>query len=812
MQPIYRASQYRNTAVHQPGRAPQTNIPTPDFSQQAKASAAMVDHADQLQNTIIEEIEYSSSLAEEQRIFDLTNNTLAEYQRRDNLPDGDPESWYDENGIFRQNEFNAWESEQLHQLSTTPTAGFIRPESKRKVHANALDTRNRLHEQLTANLDKSIPKRARQRLATSYENHINMGQYAQAIKVVSEAPAWVMNDEDKLALIHSANQGYIISEATLAASSGNPAAFLNTYTKHLPNADRNTLIKLRDLARRVTSAAPNASVSRNSNGSVSYKEEYPNLPMGVPDYVYDFYTQNGGQPAFKADSNLRMQALSQLQRFAAESIRGNDPIAIEKVKQVAALMGLDDTAASSVITPVVNRYTKANEYNPSKTSQKLVSWRNFVDGDYSTLIRMQDSRIDSAQANLIKAITAATIAPDDKEAAKHVDQMRIALEKEEAALAALAADFKQQESEAETLALAAYDNWRASNPNATQAECITQYYDYLDDYAPGVNAASLQQKELDLAETAAQEFEEAYSVQLDSESYDKNVQSTDFKRQYELNQEAAQTYTLECSTAMSSTLENTNNEAIIYLPADSSETREYIPVSVGKTSIPAKVVKTDKVATAMLSNMLQLQLGVLGSPGYNTILFAKGKANLTHTPQADTFSEGIIALEARRDKEGNLIDYALPKEDGGGTNEIAGINNKYHPKKYTELKALLDAGKHQEAEQKAKDYIIHYTQPAGNYLVTQGINSPAAEYMLRDIYYNMGAGGMKNVLRRAFGNKPIAEFLRTHNEQDLLQQIYQARADYYAAIIRSKPQKAKFRKGWMNRNNKVFNTALQFVK
>lgn len=800
----YHPNQYRVNARHATPRAAHTSMPMPDFTQAAKASAAMVDHADQLQNTLIEEIEYSSSLAEEQRIFDLTNNTLAEYQRRDNLPDGHPESWYDKDGVFQQNVFDAWESEKLYQLTTTPTAGFIRPETKRKVTENALSIRNNLHKQLTKQQADSIPKHARRRLATSYENHIDMGQYANAIKVVSDAPAWVMNDEDKMALIHSANQGYIISEATLAASSGDPAAFLNTYTKHLPNADRNTLIKLRDLARRVTSAAPNASVSRNSNGSVSYKEEYPNLPMGVPDYVYDFYTKNGGQPAFKADTNLRMQALSQLQRFAAESIRSNDPIAIEKVKQVATLMGLDDTAASSVITPVVNRYTKANEYNPAKTSQKLVSWRSYASNAQNAVIAIKDKNVAHIAGQLALLPETAT----KEQRANLEKQLRDA----NADLANFAANIKEREEEAETLALAAYDNWRASNPNATQAECITQYYDYLDDYAPGVNAASMQQKELDLAATSAQEFENAYSVQLDAESYDKNVQSTDFKRQFELKQEAAQTYTLECSSAMSGTLENTNNEAIIYLPADSTETRKSIPVSVGKTSIPAKVVKTDKVATAMLSNMLQLQLGVLGSPGYNTILFAKGKANLTHTPQADTFSEGIIALEARRDKDGNLVDYSLSKADGGGTNEIAGINNKYHPEKYAELKALLDAGKHQEAEQKAKDYIIHYTQPAGDYLVTQGVNSPAAEYMLRDIYFNMGAGGMKNVLRRAFGNKPIAEFLRTHNEQDMLQQIYQARADYYAAIIRSKPQKAQFRKGWLNRNNKVFNTALELVK
>jgi hypothetical protein len=47
----------------------------------------------------------------------------------------------------------------------------------------------------------------------------------------------------------------------------------------------------------------------------------------------------------------------------------------------------------------------------------------------------------------------------------------------------------------------------------------------------------------------------------------------------------------------------------------------------------------------------------------------------------------IINWEARRDSKGRLTVYILPEGDGGGKYEVAGINERYHPKKAAELRA-----------------------------------------------------------------------------------------------------------------------------
>lgn len=781
MQPIYRQNQYRNTAVHQPGRVPTVNIPATSFTKQmVESAAAMVDHADELENTIIDDIEFSTSLAENERTNAIVQNALNEYQRRDQLPDGVGDSWYDKHGVFKQAEFDNWQSRQLAQL-TPSTGGYIRPETKQKAAQNTINTRDKLKQQLTAQLATSIPKRARARFNTTLQNCIDRGDFQAATILTTNAPESVINPEDKAALLHDLTQKDIILSARTLAASGNPEAFLNYYTSTaLPNADRPTRLQLQSLLNTVQPPAPKAGISRKKDGTLTYESEYPNLPYAVPDYVYDFYTQSGGQPAFKASPELRMQGMKLLQRFAAESIRTDDPVAIERVKQSATLMGLDEGAANSIIQPLLKAYAEASEYDPSKTSAKLLTWRNYANEVQRNQLLKYGDLDDISQ-----------------------------IEDANAKIAELANTIRAQEKEAEEQALAAYSVWKQSNPKATKAECITKYYDLIDNYTSTPHKDLIPyQLEISAAESADDTLETlrtSYGAQDTPDLYAQNIEATDARRQ----QQAAAPYTMECSSAWSTTLPDSNKEPIIYLPEDSTETRTTIPVRNGKTSIPARVVKTDKVETAMLSNHLQMQLGILGASGYNTILFADGQASLTHTPMADTFGKEIINLEARRDAEGNITTYKLPEADGGGTHEIAGINNKYHPKAYARIKKLIDAGKHQEAQQAISDYIISYTQPAGDFLVAQGVNSAAAEFMLRDIYFNMGPGGTDKVLKRAFPSGKIEGYT---SEQDLIQRIYRARADYYSAIIRSKPEKAIFRNGWLNRNNKVLATAASLIK
>ncbi|WP_170149518.1 N-acetylmuramoyl-L-alanine amidase [Rhodoplanes roseus] len=106
----------------------------------------------------------------------------------------------------------------------------------------------------------------------------------------------------------------------------------------------------------------------------------------------------------------------------------------------------------------------------------------------------------------------------------------------------------------------------------------------------------------------------------------------------------------------------------------------------------------------------------------------------------------ILDFEARRDKQGRLAVYRLPAGDQGGTYEVAGFNDRYHPDEAAELAGLIEAGQAEAAEAKACGYILRDTAPAADWT-----SDPGVEFMLRDTIHHRGRGGAAKVLQRAVG-------------------------------------------------------------
>lgn len=106
----------------------------------------------------------------------------------------------------------------------------------------------------------------------------------------------------------------------------------------------------------------------------------------------------------------------------------------------------------------------------------------------------------------------------------------------------------------------------------------------------------------------------------------------------------------------------------------------------------------------------------------------------------------ILNYEARRDSQGRLAVYDLPAGDGGGTYEVAGINDKYHPQEAGKLAALIRAGSYDEAEREAAEFMVRYTNA-----VQDWSDVPAIEFFLRDCCFNRGARGAGTILQLAVG-------------------------------------------------------------
>lgn len=190
------------------------------------------------------------------------------------------------------------------------------------------------------------------------------------------------------------------------------------------------------------------------------------------------------------------------------------------------------------------------------------------------------------------------------------------------------------------------------------------------------------------------------------------------------------------------------------------------------------------------------------------------------TPAAVRMRMGkaITLAEARREN-GHIAVYWLPANDGGGTYEVAGINVRYHPNEAAKLKALIEAGRYQEAEDFVGEFTAAYTDVADVWTSSWGI-----EFYLRSCVFNRGPKGAAKILQRALmirgeslapdgvdgdvGPVTMAALRRQESDVEaMLVALRRAREDYEREDV---GYRANFWNGLINRFNSDLTTARQF--
>jgi lysozyme family protein len=173
-------------------------------------------------------------------------------------------------------------------------------------------------------------------------------------------------------------------------------------------------------------------------------------------------------------------------------------------------------------------------------------------------------------------------------------------------------------------------------------------------------------------------------------------------------------------------------------------------------------------------------------------------------------AKAIIDFEARR-VDGKLAVYYPPANDGGGAYEVAGINVRYHPAEAAKLKALIEAGRHEQAEAAVIDYLLSYTKPAAGWTTDAGV-----EFYLRDCVFNRGPKGAARILQRALEVEDDGEVgpttraaMEKVSPDALLGDLRKAREEYEREVV---GYRANFWRGLVNRWDKALTAARSFQK
>jgi uncharacterized protein (TIGR02594 family) len=171
----------------------------------------------------------------------------------------------------------------------------------------------------------------------------------------------------------------------------------------------------------------------------------------------------------------------------------------------------------------------------------------------------------------------------------------------------------------------------------------------------------------------------------------------------------------------------------------------------------------------------------------------------------------ILSYEARRDGAGRLAIYPLPVGDGGGSYEVAGINDRYHPDEAAALAGLVRAGRYAEAERTAENFIAAYTDGVAGWHAAPGV-----EFYLRDCCFNRGARGAARILQRAVGAADDGEVgpdtraaLARIAGPELLARLRSAR-EQYERDVAYRDESSKFWRGLVNRWDKALAAARRF--
>ena len=121
--------------------------------------------------------------------------------------------------------------------------------------------------------------------------------------------------------------------------------------------------------------------------------------------------------------------------------------------------------------------------------------------------------------------------------------------------------------------------------------------------------------------------------------------------------------------------------------------------------------------------------------------FIPEEASMKKTQPQDplqTAALKTVDFEARKDRLGNPEVYRLPKGDMGGSFEVAGINDRYHPEAFKRIASLPPEARAGAAAQ----YIKEYTAPLVSKLPQQ------IQPFAQDLAFNRGMGGATKYIQQ----------------------------------------------------------------
>lgn len=841
----------------QPARTPHALVPD-SFAMQETWQQGM---AQQTQNAIdfrdaaIDRIEYTIDQNRQTQTDQALAAMQADFIAKSQLPNG-AGGFYDANGAFNSGQFESWLNSHLSKLDKLK-GGYIRPASQQKADQALAEIKQKASERMQINVLQQLGSRAQTALKENIAALQAAGQFDQVDAVVKGAPDYAISQAGRDAILADNENLRVTTGVQNAILAGNKADALKLYkaAMKLPSLSPMAKAKLASAIKGVQ-ASVSTNVRKEKDPATGKEKTVivpPELPADAPSYVVSFYKQN--YEGIQAGVSV-LQAQDIVSRMVRDSItlQENEQGAEDQwasVERIAKMLGVDREYAMAKVKKQRSAMKTCKELKIDNILPKI--GKNDKYDDYDGVVRF-DNLFSEAENNRYYALvdevdkasasdpegkdenTAVAIAYLAKEEERRMNRMRGFI----SSVYQRVGDWEEQNK-----------NNNVTNPgkvyailNIIDEELASPSYKDLEGNLPA--SFSYSDEALDLAAEYAdplgdQRRKEALERRKD---YDEDVKNTAMARAKEasLRETEAQMgvsirkYDLGCTVDASNSLPDTDEVSYIAVPKGSSRGRKSVIIRNGNLAKEMEVREMD-VQNPTLSFSAMVDMGLhTNNSVRNIILDDKGNAQIVQPSEIpsrdlinaipssqDTYffddtsdseknvgtSEKQLALMCsfimQSESNGSLAVHKLPAGDGGGEYEVAGLNQRDDNAELQHVIALMKEGKRDEAMQYVAAAYVRKTQSTVDWLHARGINNPAIEYMARDMAFNHGNGGARSILNRALAANKGGDVT------SLVTNIYTARAAKFKAIAANNPAKAKFLKGWLNRNDDMLANCLALI-
>ncbi len=824
-------------------------LPTPDIGIQAAQHANQRGAAalDETANQYYRIQDFGESQKIESRLREQIADFDVEFKRRAALAPGSEDALYDDRGTLMEDQLDKLVGEYTDNIGELQ-GNFINPEARMRSDAMRFHVSGDLKKRAYGKAAELGIQRTREHFQNNYDLAIRNEDYSGAGYAITDARDNGVITAEKADIMLLDLRDTALMARAQKQSEEDPVAFWNELDDHgspyavLPSSKRMQLQRLASLSMQGFSRSfvksveagnakaekiPGSKTSTTSAGSAKKEKEiYNPAPSNITRNLHALWRKYNGD--FK-EGQGKIDAMP----FLAEQGRAmitspHDETEAEIVIALYKQFGQGEDYAKAMVKQWQEDLARPKGLDPKVTLSHAAQVGYFTRAEDAAILALEQEKVQKQE--------------DDEWTPEDEARLKAAKDRRKAAA-----------ENAQSLLLANLDIWKndqqynggKEKKELTELEIANRLWDTIANYTPG-NRDQVQQDSYRQQEavniTAASDNYIRKQAAAQSRNLDLKAELSVTNRLNEEERKAAEKMIADIRRREEEAYRRTQPVDSIVpvsrnkdLPAqwgdDGQEAVLYVPegwyaegITVGVTTpgrryAEAKIVSKPDCTSPTMSKALRRQLGTMNINYDQITVTASGtKANTA----AGNAAALIIGNEARRDKQGNLSIYKLPAGDGGGTHEIAGINNGSHPAEYAKLETLVKAGKHAEAEQEAKRYIMQYTQPVGNILQTAGVTSSGIDYFLRDMYFNGGEYGAVRVIHRALGVEDsknfnadtveaVKNYLKTHTEQQLLERLKNARERLYKSIAANNPDKRQFLSGWLNRNNRVYGQAAEMA-